>query len=65
MATHKKTIKVIDAFLKFNKEYREKKLKNKSTLKDEAQWLELYKETSKVINEYDINKINYSKGKNV
>ena len=65
--THKQTIKIIDDFLAFSKEYREKKKTNK---KDEVIWLELddiwlkkYNDSMKAISEYDINKIKYHKKK--
>lgn len=65
MATHKQTIKAIQDFLRFSKRYRSKIVAKTATIKEEVKWIELYKKLSKIINEYDINKINYSKGKNV
>jgi len=64
MATHKQTIKMIEEFLEHSRKYREK-AKTKKTMKDDALWLQKYNDLSKVISEYDINKINYSKGAKV
>jgi len=65
MATHKKTMKIIDDFLSFSKEYRERKPNKKEILNGEVKWLDLYKKSMEVISEYDINKINYHRGKKV
>lgn len=65
MATHKQTIKAIQDFLRFSEKYRKQKVAKTATIKEEVKWIELYKKLLKIINEYDINKINYSKGKNV
>lgn len=62
MATHKQTIKMIEEFLEHSREYREKK---KKTLKDSAIWLQRCNDLSKVISEYDVDKIDYSKGTNI
>ena len=50
---------MIEKFLEHSKKYREKA---KRTLKDDAMWLQKYNDLSKVISEYDVNKIDYSKG---
>jgi hypothetical protein len=63
MATHKLTIKMIDDFLKYSREYRKKAAKK--TMKDDALWLQKYNDLQKVISEYDINKIDYTKGAKV
>lgn len=65
MASHKETIKIIDEFIDFCKEYRQKKMENKTTLKDEVKWLELYKKSMVVIVDYDVDQINYRGDKNV
>jgi len=65
MATHKRTIKIIDDFLSFSKECRERKPAKKEILKEEVKWLDLYKKSMEVISEYDINKINYHRGKKI
>ena len=62
MATHKRTMEMIEKFLEHSKKYREKK---KKILKDDAMWLQKYNYLSKVINDYDVSKIDYSKGTNV
>ena len=62
MATHKKTIEMIEDFLEHSRKYREKK---KKTMKDSALWLQKCNDLSKVISEYDVNKINYTKGAKV
>jgi hypothetical protein len=63
MATHKQTIRKVKDFLIFSERYRAKKLVNKITDKDETKWLQLYNEMLKVINEYDVDKINYKTGR--
>jgi len=63
MATHKRTIKMIDDFLEYSMEYRKKVAKK--TMKDDALWLQKYNDLQKVISEYDINKIDYTKGAKV
>ena len=63
--THKQTIKRIKDFLTFSKKYRQRKVANKATIKDEMKWVELYKKMFKAASEYDIDKIDYSKGKNI
>jgi hypothetical protein len=63
MATHKQTMKMIDEFLEHSRKYREKG--EKKTLKDDALWLQKYNDLQKAISEYDVDKINYTKGAKV
>jgi len=61
MATHKETMEVIRSFVEYSRKYREKKKDGKTTLKDDALWLQKCNEMSKIISEYDVSKINYGK----
>lgn len=54
---------MIDDFLEYSREYRKKTAKK--TMKDDALWLQKYNDLQKVISEYDINKIDYTKGAKV
>ena len=59
--THKEIMKILNKFLDFSQEYRQKKAANTVSLKDEILWLDLYNKSMSAINKYDIDQIDFKK----
>ena len=56
---HKDMLASLHEFLEYSREYRVKKAARKTSLKDDVTWLTLYRKSMKLIEEYDVDKINY------